>query len=168
MTLDECLAVIATDKARRKEKLLAGKRSAYRRYAARNKESRHAYGKAYRDANKEKVREGQYRARRANPEKYREIKARWRAANKHKTRDSRLRQQYGLSQDDWNVMFAAQGHCCKICKGTTTNSTGWHTDHDHLTNLIRGILCSSCNWMLGAAKDSVATLAAAIEYLRCT
>ena len=38
-------------------------------------------------------------------------------------------------------------------------------DHDHINGHIRGLLFSSCNLMLGCARDSLAVLSAGIRYL---
>lgn len=38
-------------------------------------------------------------------------------------------------------------------------------DHDHETGKVRGLLCNSCNVMLGHSKDDVAILQKGIEYL---
>ena len=66
----------------------------------------------------------------------------------------------------WDALFAAQGHCCAICKSTTSGwKRNWHTDHDHRTNQVRGILCHTCNRTLGTVKDDPATLQAFIDYL---
>lgn len=40
-----------------------------------------------------------------------------------------------------------------------------HVDHDHATDLIRGILCSRCNQALGLLDDDPERFAAAIAYL---
>jgi len=62
---------------------------------------------------------------------------------------------------------------CPICmrdrqhiKGTDHPShNSWCLDHDHETGLFRGWLCHQCNRMLGIAKDDVAILKRAIQYL---
>lgn len=59
---------------------------------------------------------------------------------------------------------------CEICGDELTKR---HIDHDHdccpgsgsCGNCIRGVLCPPCNLMLGQARDNVAVLAGAIEYL---
>lgn len=38
-------------------------------------------------------------------------------------------------------------------------------DHNHLDGNIRGLLCRSCNQMLGLAKDNIKILASAQTYL---
>lgn len=40
-----------------------------------------------------------------------------------------------------------------------------HVDHCHATKAVRGILCTSCNWMLGDAKDRPEVLRAGAAYL---
>ena len=41
-------------------------------------------------------------------------------------------------------------------------------DHDHNTDLIRGLLCKRCNFVLGWAKDDSTILRMAAEYLEKT
>lgn len=69
---------------------------------------------------------------------------------------------YGITQADKTVMVNNQGGLCAICKAEMTKP---FVDHCHTTGNIRGILCSACNSILGYARDSVATLKAAIDYL---
>ena len=38
-------------------------------------------------------------------------------------------------------------------------------DHEHSTGVVRGLLCTNCNTMLGHAKDNPDTLRAGIDYL---
>jgi hypothetical protein len=65
-------------------------------------------------------------------------------------------------------LLAAQGNRCPIC---SEPFTGWNgdnplqIDHCHELNIFRGLLCRSCNLMLGYAKDNIAILQAAIRYL---
>ena len=73
---------------------------------------------------------------------------------------------YGLSEDDFEAMLSQQGSRCAICRTATPGGKGsWHVDHDHKSNAIRGLLCHSCNLLLGHAKDDSRLLTAAIEYL---
>ena len=61
-------------------------------------------------------------------------------------------------------LLASQNGLCKICSIDLTNKKAC-TDHDHLTNMIRGILCQGCNCGLGQFKDSVKLLQLAVGYL---
>jgi hypothetical protein len=82
-------------------------------------------------------------------------------------RPSMLRSKYGLSVDDWNEIFEGQDKKCAICASDTpAGKRGWFVDHCHDTGLVRGILCTRCNSLIGAAKDSAATLQALMGYLK--
>lgn len=61
---------------------------------------------------------------------------------------------YGITAEEWNDLFASQGFCCAICKTTEPcGKVGWHTDHDHITNRVRGILCLDCNVVVGKIEN---------------
>lgn len=75
---------------------------------------------------------------------------------------------YGLTPEQWQLMFKEQGECCASCKSGEPSGRGktFHVDHCHKTKKVRGILCHHCNLMLGNAKDDIARLEAAITYLK--
>jgi hypothetical protein len=55
---------------------------------------------------------------------------------------------------------------CNICGVHESVMAKNHSiDHCHETGEIRGILCTNCNYLLGAVEDSIETLQKAIEYL---
>lgn len=79
---------------------------------------------------------------------------------------------YGLSIGEVLALAEKQGHCCAICgthKDDIPHEAFKHNplviDHDHETGRVRGLLCPSCNLVLGHAKDDVKVLAQAISYL---
>lgn len=72
---------------------------------------------------------------------------------------------YGIDSKSWDDLFESQGRKCAVCKSDNPGKNDWHTDHDHDTEKIRGILCSNCNTALGLLKDDIIRLKAAIEYL---
>lgn len=74
---------------------------------------------------------------------------------------------YNITPKDWENIFNEQGRVCAICK-CEQPARAWNTDHDHQTGEVRGILCESCNVLLGNAKDNVTILLAAIDYLNRT
>lgn len=68
-------------------------------------------------------------------------------------RNKKLRENYGLSADDWDELFDSQGRCCRICRSTDSGGS-WATDHDHnccptksksCGRCVRAILCAHCN-----------------------
>lgn len=81
-------------------------------------------------------------------------------------RSSYLKMKYGLTLIEWNLMFEQQGSCCAICKSDKTSGINWHTDHCHVTNKVRGILCNDCNVGIGLFKDNPDICIAASEYLK--
>jgi len=95
----------------------------------------------------------------ANPEKYRELararyvanldrerasNAAWRAANLDRVRSYQLEHLYNISVGEYDAMFQAQGGGCAIC-GRPPQARRLHIDHDHVTLLVRGLLCDGCN-----------------------
>lgn len=74
---------------------------------------------------------------------------------------------YGITQDQFDTMLAAQGGRCAICKTDEWRGkdNSPHVDHDHTTGRIRGILCTHCKNGLGNFRDDPARLRAAIRYL---
>ena len=75
-------------------------------------------------------------------------------------------------------MLAQQNGKCAICRrdGTsiTVNFGGGmdkkdnklQVDHDHTTNLIRGLLCSHCNRGIGCFGDDINLLESAMRYIQ--
>ena len=55
---------------------------------------------------------------------------------------------------------------CDICGDPVYEFKNKHLDHNHVTKMLRGILCSRCNQGLGYFRDDVVFLNRAIEYLR--
>ena len=69
---------------------------------------------------------------------------------------------YGVSPNEYDKMFnEQQGHCliCETPMGTP------YIDHCHNSFGVRGMLCNSCNLIIGHANDDVNVLKNAIEYL---
>ena len=80
--------------------------------------------------------------------------------------ESRFKRLYGITWADYEKMFASQHGVCAICK-SPPKKRRLSVDHCHQTGRIRGLLCDPCNHiLLGAAKDSLSKLQAAIEYLK--
>lgn len=163
--------------ATHKEEIRIRRQAYYRSHAAEikawqkkhreeHREEVSARKKAYHKANRETIRARQ----RAHYWTHREelkAKARaYRTANKEKILSLRKFREHGLSATELDALFNGQNKKCAICGTTQFNGWGPTIDHDHTTGRIRGILCSTCNTMLGHAKDSIFILKSAIQYLR--
>ena len=78
---------------------------------------------------------------------------------------------HGITLQDYDKMFAEQNGKCKICgteKVGNKQCGRFLVDHDHKTDKIRGLLCQSCNVLLGQAKDDTEILMSAVQYLMDT
>lgn len=85
--------------------------------------------------------------RRDNPEKYKAYRKNYRQKNIGRYRAIERKAKYGITQEEYIILFARQGECCGICKRLDAKNNGndWHTDHNPVTGKVRGILCSPCN-----------------------
>ena len=78
-----------------------------------------------------------------------------------------LKRKYGITLDDYSTLLAKQKHKCAICRSANSRGKGgFHVDHCHKTENVRNLLCTSCNMMLGLAKDQTFILNRAIKYLQ--
>lgn len=138
---------------------LARSRNARRRREAKNPGAYKARRSALRKARIDEYLAQEAANRKRQKQKFPEkIKAQQRAKNL---------QRYGMNTDIYNALLTAQGGCCGICKAEKPDNRGRHfyVDHDHKTGQVRGLLCHSCNSLLGHARDCIDVLAAAIVYL---
>lgn len=81
-----------------------------------------------------------------------------------KHRNKNLMFRYKINTEDFDVILKKQKNRCAICQLESTDVL--RVDHDHETGIIRGLLCHSCNLVLGHAKDNVQILKRAQAYLR--
>ena len=75
--------------------------------------------------------------------------------------ENRLRYVFDLKNGDYDIILRHQGGTCAICERTTADARGARlsVDHDHKTGLVRGLLCTYHNRMLGQmTPDIVAAL----------
>ena len=96
-----------------------------------------------------------------NPEKVAEYSRKYSAGKAKQKRFIR----YGITERDFHLMLEKQDNCCAICCRREPE-VELVIDHDHETEVVRGILCLSCNTALGKFHDNKGTLFAAIMYLR--
>lgn len=83
-----------------------------------------------------------------------------------KLKERKLKNQYGITIHDYNLMLGLQEGLCAICDKQNSIERPLNVDHCHKTNKVRGLLCGSCNRGLGLFKDSVELLERSINYLK--
>ena len=82
--------------------------------------------------------------------------------------------QHNLTIEKYEEILQKQNNSCEICKTNISKfEKNLYVDHDHnccsgqnsCGSCIRGLLCASCNFMIGLSKDSPEVLKYAIIYL---
>lgn len=83
-----------------------------------------------------------------------------------------MKENYGLSEDEFNFLWNKQNGLCLICSCEFSNrfinkteGTVPFIDHDHKNGKIRGLLCRFCNSGLGNFKDSPELLRKGADYI---
>lgn len=79
-------------------------------------------------------------------------------------KDVLRRHRYGIEPEDYRRMQEEQQGVCAICE----QAKELVIDHCHETSVVRGLICRTCNLLLGYANDKVGTLNRAIQYLERT
>lgn len=65
-------------------------------------------------------------------------------------RDTYLRKNYGMSLFDYNNILDLQGRKCYLCQRSVNQfPKSLNVDHNHKTGLVRGLLCTNCNYLVG-------------------
>ncbi len=87
--------------------------------------------------------------------------------------NTRLQRVYGITLEQYEAMYKEQNGLCAICqkperhvviKGGRIRRLA--VDHDHSTNQVRQLLCTSCNHGIGLFEEDILRLLSAIEYLK--
>jgi hypothetical protein len=78
-----------------------------------------------------------------------------------------LKSLYGITPEQYESMLARQGGRCAICTAHTPRGRGkrFHVDHDHVTGVIRGLLCHACNTGIGALGEDPERISSALAYI---
>lgn len=94
--------------------------------------------------------------------------AAWRRKNPDKAARnlwrSKMKQKYGLSENDYYELLDAQGGGCAIC-GNTDERRKLSVDHSHVTGRVRGLLCLRCNSAVAHLGDTAEALRKVVSYL---
>lgn len=100
-----------------------------------------------------------------NRERLRSNSAKYKETNAASDRKRRWKK-YGIKDlDKAELLRKTWNNYCQICKNHVPRGC---VDHDHITGLVRGMLCRSCNTGLGAFKDNIESLLSAVKYLTGT
>ena len=93
----------------------------------------------------------------------------WRMKNPDKIAEynivNKLRIGYDLTLEQYNVILKRQKGVCAICENPCPTGRSLAVDHDHVTGMVRGLLCTNCNNGLGRFQDDKKLLTKAIKYL---
>lgn len=79
-----------------------------------------------------------------------------------------LRNKYGMTLDDYDVMLRSQSGKCAICRKKPEEGALLQVDHCHKTGRIRGLLCWRCNRAIGYLMDSPRFARSAADYLEAS
>src|SRR3954470_16574026 len=94
-----------------------------------------------------------------------ENRKRWTQENPGYMKGYRIKNKYGLSSDEWMTMLVLQDSRCAVCQEDFSGPASICVDHDHKTNIVRALLCNSCNIALGHFRDDVQIVESAVTYL---
>jgi hypothetical protein len=90
----------------------------------------------------------------------------WGRKHPESKKNSHLKSRYGITLDQFKEIELKQNGLCAICDQPLPVNPKFHqVDHNHRTNHLRGILCFSCNRLIGACGENYLILAKAIDYL---
>lgn len=84
---------------------------------------------------------------------------------------TQLLRKYGLTIESYDALLKEQGGVCAIClqPETSCSSKGivdsLRVDHCHSTGVVRGLLCSECNFGISKFDDSMGKMMSAVSYL---
>lgn len=85
--------------------------------------------------------------------------------NRDADRDRRYLRRYGITAAEVDRLRELQRYRCAICgRHEDQLPRGLFVDHDHVSGLVRALLCQSCNSGIGLFDDCPETLRAAIRY----
>ena len=84
--------------------------------------------------------------------------------NVPKSRQYAIKHRFGLTVNQYKKLFVVQKNKCGICDSELGKRA--NIDHDHKTQKIRGMLCSTCNASLGLLKEDIEIIKKAINWVK--
>ncbi len=86
-------------------------------------------------------------------------------------RAKNLKQHYGITSEEYQVLFVAQNGVCAACGRPETGldyrtgkAKNLHVDHCHKTERVRALLCKECNNALGLLHDDPERIRLLLKY----
>lgn len=105
----------------------------------------------------------------AQKEKNNRASEKWLKKHPDKHLNSQLKFYYGITLENYNLLFQQQNGRCFICERHQSElNKRLVVDHNHITKKVRGLICQRCNALLGMARVDVQKeflLQAAIKYI---
>jgi hypothetical protein len=148
----------------------AGTPEYYRAWKAANRKRINAWTRKHYAENKEVYKEREReRAKSARVQELNRLRsARFNAKRHTNHRRWRLQKKFGITPEQYDAMFTTQGGVCAICQSPNPKGHKFKylcVDHCHVTKVVRGLLCSSCNTAIGHLGDDLNRLLRAAEYI---
>jgi len=84
---------------------------------------------------------------------------------KEQRRKHYIKSKYGIEVEEFDNWFEIQKGKCWICESKFDDNNKPQIDHNHTTDIVRGLLCWNCNVGLGHFKENINSLKSAIIYL---
>lgn len=90
-----------------------------------------------------------YKRENSNPNN-KDARKRYKSSEKGKLANKRyrLKKLCNITLEDWEQQYKVQRGCCALC-GRAFLDMKVQTDHNHKTGKFRGLLCVSCNTLIG-------------------
>lgn len=80
-------------------------------------------------------------------------------------RNAYLKYNYGITVDQYEARLAAQRGGCAICSRACSSGKRLSVDHDHVTGVVRGLICMKCNLAVGHIEAVKPNLYDVLSYL---
>lgn len=88
----------------------------------------------------------------------------WNRENADRVRDRQYMTMYGITLDQYNGLVELQNGVCRLCGAVEKKKLS--VDHDHLTGVVRGLLCNKCNTAIGMLGDTAEALLRVVDYIK--
>lgn len=90
----------------------------------------------------------------------------WADAHPGYAHDWHLRNEFGITTEQYNAMLAAQNGLCAICHKPPEGNKRLSVDHDHTTGKVRSLIHNHpCNLIVGYLEKFPKEFADAIKYV---